>query len=273
VNQLSELIERLKSGKISEKDFETEILKIVPACSYIENVDNMTRFDVSRKERTGIPETVFSKNKSKEQLEKILEKVLPSQDFLFFTRIDSPKAEYLLTKKENYKEFDIIHEPTAETLLFKKTGFEFPKHGGIIAIFTAGTSDIPIAKEAQLIAEIAGCEVISFYDVGIAGIHRIFDPIKECIMKDVDCIIVVAGMEGTLPSVIATLIDVPVIGVPTSVGYGFHGEGISALSSILQSCSPGLAAVNIDNGFGAGAMASVISRRISKERNRKALDK
>ena len=212
---------------------------------------------------------MFSKNKSKDSWRRYGKS--PSQPrFLFFTRIDSPKAEYLAYKKENYKGFDIIHEHGGN--LYSKDRVRISKTRRHHCLFTAGLQTFQLLKKHNHCRN-CRCEVISFYDVGIAGIHRIFDPIKECIMKDVDCIIVVAGMEGTLPSVIATLIDVPVIGVPTSVGYGFHGEGISALSSILQSCSPGLAAVNIDNGFGAGAMASVISRRISKERNRKALDK
>ena len=266
MESLNDLMRKLKEGQISEVEFEESIQLYVQKLCYIENVENMTRFDVGRKDRTGIPETVFSKNKSIEQLEKILEQVLPSRDFLFFTRIDSVKAEKLLTKREQFPTFEVSHDPFAESLLFKKKGYDFPKHGGIIAIFTAGTSDIPIAKEAQIIAEIAGCEVLTYYDIGVAGIHRIFEPIKQCILRDVDCIIVVAGMEGTLPGLISSLVEIPVIGVPTSVGYGFNGNGISALTSILQSCSPGLSAVNIDNGFGAGAMAALISKRVSKER-------
>ncbi len=267
MENLDELIRHLKAGNLSDEEFK-KYLENTGKLGYIENVENMTRFDVHRKDRTGIPETVFSKNKSADQLEKILEKILPTRNYLFFTRVDATKSQRLLEKRIMFPDFDVIDDPVAEIVLFKKKGFEFPKHGGTIAIFTAGTSDIPIAKEAQIIAEIAGCEVITYYDIGVAGIHRIFEPIKQCIARDVDCIIVVAGMEGTLPGLISSLVDIPVIGVPASVGYGFNGNGISALTSILQSCSPGLAAVNIDNGFGAGAMAALISKRVSKERSK-----
>ena len=139
-----------------------------------------------------------------------------------------------------------------------------PKKIGKIGILCGGTSDIPIAEEAKITAEFIGCDVITAYDVGVAGIHRLFAPLKNMIKNKVCCIIVLAGMEGALPSVVAGLTDVPVIGVPISVGYGVGAGGSSALHSMLSSCSPGLTVVNIDNGFGAACFASLIAKQIKK---------
>ena len=136
---------------------------------------------------------------------------------------------------------------------------------GKIGIITAGTSDVPVAEEARIVAEEAGCDVLVSYDVGVAGIHRLFSQIRRMIEEDVKAIIVVAGMEGALPSVVAGLVDVPVIGVPTSVGYGVGTGGFAALNAMLQSCAPGIAVVNIDNGFGAGYLAGLINRQIGKQ--------
>jgi NCAIR mutase (PurE)-related protein len=129
---------------------------------------------------------------------------------------------------------------------------------------TGGTSDVVVAEEARTIAEEMGCEVITAYDVGIAGFHRHIKPLKRMLQEGVDAIVVVAGMEGALPSVIASLVDVPVIGVPTSVGYGFGAGGVGALTTMLQSCSPGMCVVNIDNGVGAGALAALIAHQVAR---------
>ncbi|MFX1586918.1 MAG: nickel pincer cofactor biosynthesis protein LarB, partial [Promethearchaeota archaeon] len=151
----------------------------------------------------------------------------------------------------------------AKIMIIKEKDYEFQKKGGVVGIITAGSSDIPVAEEAKVIAESMGCSVITSYDLGIAGIHRIFTPLSEMIKKGVHVIIVCAGMEGTLPGVVAALVDVPVIGVPISSGYGLGEKGIGALTTMLQSCSPGLLVVNIDNGFGAGASAALIANRTS----------
>jgi NCAIR mutase (PurE)-related protein len=126
----------------------------------------------------------------------------------------------------------------------------------------AGTSDIGVAEEARLVAKAMGCDSIVSYDVGIAGIHRLFPELREMISRRVGSIVVAAGMEGALASVVASMVDVPVVGVPTSVGYGFGGSGVGALASMLQSCTLGLAIVNIDNGVGAGAYAASIAKRM-----------
>jgi NCAIR mutase (PurE)-related protein len=151
---------------------------------------------------------------------------------------------------------------TTSILFFKKM---IKPSGGRVGILTAGTSDIGIAEEARLVAEAMGCMCMCSYDVGIAGLHRVFPIIKKMIRADVDAIVVVAGMEGALPSIVSSLVDIPVIGVPSSVGYGYGEKGVAALASMLQSCTLGLSVVNIDNGIGAGAIAANIANRSVKK--------
>jgi hypothetical protein len=139
--------------------------------------------------------------------------------------------------------------------------YRLPEERGCVGLLSAGTSDIPVAEEAALVARYMGCRVEKAYDVGVAGVHRLLEPLTRIIEAQADAVVVAAGMEGALPSVVAGLVDIPVIGLPTSTGYGLGGDGTSALYSILQSCSPGLVAVNIDNGIGAGAAAALIARR------------
>ncbi len=155
---------------------------------------------------------------------------------------------------------------TTTVLIFRKT---IKKSGAKIGIITAGTSDIGVAEEAKLMCESMNCECITSYDIGIAGLHRTFPILKEFVKAEVDVIIVAAGMEGALASVVSSMVNVPVIGVPTSVGYGYGEKGIAALASMLQSCSLGLSVVNIDNGIGAGAVASKIANLISKNNLKK----
>ena len=130
---------------------------------------------------------------------------------------------------------------------------------------TAGTSDIGVAEESRLMCEAMNCKCITSYDVGVAGIQRIFPILKKMIEADVDCIIVAAGMEGALATLVSTLVDIPIIGIPTSVGYGYGEKGIAALASMLQSCSLGLSVVNIDNGIAAGGIAANIANRVNKK--------
>ncbi len=154
----------------------------------------------------------------------------------------------------------------AKIVVMKKKDYSIRKTGGKIGLLTAGTSDIPVAEEAKVIAEEMGCTVFASYDLGVAGIHRVMQPLKELIAKNVDVIIVVAGREGALSSVVAGIVDVPVIAVPTSNSYGFGEKGLGALMAMLQSCSLGLAVVNIDGGIAAGAVATLIANRAAKFR-------
>jgi NCAIR mutase (PurE)-related protein len=165
--------------------------------------------------------------------------------------------------------FAFQNDADASALVVAGPESKEPVDGGLVGLLTAGTSDWPFAAEAQLIAREAGCTVLSFRDVGVAGLHRLVGPLETLIESDVDAIIVAAGMDGVLPSVVAGLIDVPVIGLPTSTGYGHGGSGEGALTTMLQSCAPGIAVVNIDNGVGAGAMAALIARRSQRIRSRR----
>ena len=150
-------------------------------------------------------------------------------------------------------------------LVYKKP---IKKTKGNVGIITAGTSDIGIAEESRLMCESMSCNCITSYDVGIAGLHRIFPVLKEFVKSGVDAIIVVAGMEGALATLVSTLVDIPIIGIPTSVGYGYGEKGIAALASMLQSCSLGLSVVNIDNGIAAGGIAANIANRVNKKKEK-----
>jgi NCAIR mutase (PurE)-related protein len=156
-------------------------------------------------------------------------------------------------------------------IVIRSRSYRPRRSGGKVGILTAGTSDIPVAEEAEVIAREMGCETRSFYDVGVAGIHRLFDPVRELLKWEADVIIVVAGREGALPTVVAGIVDVPVIGVPTSRSYGFGEKGLAALAAMLQSCSLGMAVVNIDGGVGGGAVAALIANRVGEYRTRRAL--
>lgn len=174
---------------------------------------------------------------------RIIEDVYTIGDFNYYY---NEKGKVLVIKKEDEKE----KENEEENCRYK------------IGLISAGTSDIPIAEESRIIAQEGGCDVIKSYDIGIAGIHRLFPKLKIMIEEDVKVLIVCAGMEGALASVVAGLVDIPVIGVPTSVGYGLASNGEAAIHAMLQSCAPGLSVVNIDNGFGAAIFALSIIKLI-----------
>jgi NCAIR mutase (PurE)-related protein len=154
--------------------------------------------------------------------------------------------------------------PTARALVAALPGAGQPAKGGVVGVLSAGTSDVPVAAEAALMAAEMGARVLQAWDVGVAGLHRLIEPLEWFAVEPVDAIVVAAGMDGALPAVVAGLVDVPVIGLPTSVGYGVGGEGIGALTTMLQSCAPGLVVVNIDNGIGAGSTAALIANRAAR---------
>lgn len=208
--------------------------------------------DVGRSVRCGIPEVVYGEGKNSEDLSEIVKQVLKKSGKVIITRIDEEKTAKVL-KEIDSRRYDVVRNSRGRVLVIKKRKkHETRRRLGVVGILTAGTSDIPVAEEAKTIAEELGCEVVCRYDVGVAGIHRTFKALKE--MKDVNVYIVVAGMEGALPSVVSGLVKAPVIAVPTSVGYGTAEKGRTALNTMLNSCTP-LAVVNIDNGYGAAVLA------------------
>ena len=219
--------------------------------------DDIAKFDIKRSERTGFPEAVFSPSKDYEDLITIIRNYLErsSQD-LIITKLSHERYERI-TEDLGRNSYIFDYNRRAQILIIRKEIIEKDPIAKI-GIITAGTSDINIAEEARVIVEEGGCEAITSYDIGVAGIHRLFPQIAHMVNEGVRAFIVCAGMEGALPSVVAGLVDVPVIAVPTSVGYGVGEGGRVALDAMLQSCAPGIAVVNIDNGFGAGVFALTI---------------
>lgn len=225
-------------------------------------LERLATLDHHRGQRTGIPEAVFSEGKTAEQVCCILEELATKNGIGLATRVNQECAEYVRQKLAG--SFIISHNETGRTIIVRRPDYEPKSTGGIIAVLCAGTADTPVAEEAKVTAEVMGCEVLTFYDVGVAGIHRLVRPVEEIVRRNVSAVVVVAGMEGALPSVVRGLVPIPVIGVPVSVGYGYGGKGKAALMSMLQSCAPGLTVVNIDNGFGAGATAALYANLVAR---------
>lgn len=249
---MKDILERLISGELSIDEAEN----LIKADSILE-FDGIAQFDNKRSERTGFPEAVFSPSKDYDDLLLIIKRYLENNDEdLIITKLSSERYEKIL-KDLGKNEFIFDYNKRAQILVIRKEE-KITEKIAKIGIITAGTSDINIAEEARVIVEEGGCEAITSYDIGVAGIHRLFPQIAYMVKEGVRAFIVCAGMEGALPSVVAGLVDVPVIGVPTSVGYGVGEGGRVALDAMLQSCAPGIAVVNIDNGFGAGVFALTI---------------
>lgn len=216
----------------------------------VENID-FAQIDHHRSLRKGFPEVIFGQGKTPEQITGIMKQMESRENIILVTRIHKEKADKVLPAFQNAEYFE-----DAQLLWVKKKDPKISGHGKILVI-SAGTSDIPIAREAYLTAQAMGNDVETIFDVGVAGIHRLFAHNDKIAAAAV--IIVVAGMEGALPSVVAGMVKAPVIAVPTSIGYGTAFGGMTALLGMLNSCSSNIAVVNIDNGFGAGYMASSIN--------------
>ena len=258
---LTEILETLSKGKISVADAQ----KLLSLYS-IEKIEEFAKIDTGRKIRNGVPEVILAEKKQLSEIKKIIVKVLTKTDLVLVSRIQKKHFEKIIQYCKN-KKLKIRKGKNTRTLLIHQKSIK--KTGGKIGIITAGTSDISVAEEARLMCEAMNCECITSYDIGIAGLHRTFPVLKEFIKSDVNVVIVAAGMEGALASVVSSAVNIPVIGVPTSVGYGYGEKGVAALASMLQSCSLGLSVVNIDNGIGAGAIASKIANLLSKNNSEK----
>ncbi|MFW9844059.1 MAG: nickel pincer cofactor biosynthesis protein LarB [Candidatus Thorarchaeota archaeon] len=261
MKQTRKLLDDVASGKMTPEEAEKKLYELS-----IDNIGGLALLDVNRGTRSGIPEIVFGESKTPEDIIQIITNILKAHNVVLVTRLTQEKLDFILS---NFKDENIeVHgKNPILTALVHTDRWKEEETGGKIAVITAGTSDIPYAKEAEALARLVGVEVYSYYDVGVSGIHRLIEPIKEIREKDVDALIVFAGMEGALPTVVAALVDIPVIGVPVPTGYGFGGRGETALASMLQSCSPGLSVVNIGNGIGAASVASLIAKRVAKYRS------
>lgn len=241
---LRNILQKLYSRRISPaKAFEA--LKNLP----YENL-NFAKLDHHRIFRKGFGEVIYCEHKTPKQVKKIAAALLRHKAHVLLTRANKALYEFL---KKDFPE--LRYNELARVIYTKGYG---PKSKKIVLILTAGTSDIPVAEEAKVTLEAMGNSVKTIYDVGVAGIHRLLDKLPE--ISKANVIIVVAGMEGALGSVVGGLTDKPVIAVPTSVGYGSSFKGIAPLLTMMNSCAPGVAVVNIDNGFGAGYFASLINK-------------
>jgi pyridinium-3,5-biscarboxylic acid mononucleotide synthase len=244
-DDLKVLLEKIRDGKI---DVNTGIDQL-RNLSYIDL--GCAKIDTHRELRVGHPEVIFCQGKTTQQIVTIIRAMKDGKSNILATRA----GEEVFNAVRDVCPA-AVYNPLARTISLKRK--KMPKSKNYIAIVTAGTSDLPIAEEAAVTAEMFGNRVERVIDVGVAGVHRLFD--KLDIIRGARVIIVVAGMEGALPSVVGGLVDKPIIAVPTSIGYGASFQGVAALLSMLNSCAGGVSVVNIDNGFGAGCMASKINK-------------
>lgn len=245
---INELLEKLNNNEITVKEAEEYL--------YRKPFEEMgyAKLDTHRKIRTGVNEVVFCQGKSDEYLVNIYKKLYDTDGEVFGTRATEHQFEIVKSVIPEI-EYDNVSKILKAVNKDKKTV-------GNIAVCTAGTADISVAEEAAQTAEFLGSSVTRIYDVGVSGIHRLLSKIDD--IRKANCVVVVAGMEGALASVIGGLVDKPVIAVPTSVGYGASFEGLSALLTMINSCANGISVVNIDNGYGAGYIASQINRLACK---------
>ncbi|QMU54392.1 MAG: nickel pincer cofactor biosynthesis protein LarB [Nitrosopumilus sp.] len=257
--EIHEILEAVKIGKTSVNH-----AKKLLSLHSIEEVEGFAKIDINRRKRRGIPEVVYAETKELDEIKKITKKTLEKTNSMIISRIRKEDYPQISAYAKKLKVKIKTGKNSSSLLLFKKP---IKLQGGKVGIITAGTSDIGVAEESRLMCEAMNCKCITSYDVGVAGIQRIFPVLKEMINEDVDCIVVAAGMEGALATLVSTLVDIPIIGIPTSVGYGYGEKGIAALASMLQSCSLGLSVVNIDNGIAAGGIAANIANRAIKKNN------
>ncbi len=254
-SRVVELLKKVRAGKVDAEAAADE-LAVLP----FELVGGDAVVDHHRAMRTGVPEVVYGENKSATQIADILRALARSGHGALATRVDAVKGAEVADRVRG-----------AEYLVLPRLVRVAPrraaKDGGTIAVVCAGTSDLPVAEEASVTAEFLGARVTRITDVGVAGLHRLLARLDE--LRAVDVLIVVAGMEGALPSVVAGLVDRPMLAVPTSVGYGVGAGGLVALASMLSSCAPGVSVVNIDNGFGAAVAAARIARLIRSPRRKR----
>ncbi|HEX2911604.1 MAG TPA: nickel pincer cofactor biosynthesis protein LarB [Chloroflexia bacterium] len=236
--------------------------------------DGRAHLDLKREERKGIPEIIYAERKLIEDSLAIARKFLNLRGRAIISRAQPELRERVLSELSTIEyegspvTVNIEDYTSSKMIVLRREGVSRPQTGGRVGIISAGTSDVPVAEEAAVVAMEMGCSVSTIFDVGVAGLHRLFKPLERLLDEDVDVIIVAAGMDGALPSVVTGLVSVPVIGLPTSVGYGMGGKGVAALMTMLQSCAPGLTVVNIDNGVGAGATAALTANRMARIRAR-----
>jgi len=247
LDMLNQLLRSVAIGETSVEDATGKLKHLS-----FENID-YAHVDHHRTLRKGFPEVIFGEGKTADQIIGIMDKIMPQENIVLVTRVDQEKAGKIRSCFP-----DIVYHNDARMIVWEKDTVKIQGRGTILVI-SAGTSDIPVAKEAYFTAKAMGNKVESVFDVGVAGIHRLLHYKK--MIDEASVLVVVAGMEGALPSVVAGMVARPVLAVPTSIGYGVSFGGLTALFAMLNSCSSNVAVVNIDNGFGAGYMASMINKK------------
>ncbi len=247
--ELKNILKDLQEGRLDIDEATSKVMSF----GYIPVMD-IAKADTHRIHRTGYPEAILAEGKTPQDTLAIVRSHLESCGRALITRVSDSHLEYL---NENFSSELVDWHPRARSYIVS-TGKEIKKTGSKIGIISGGTADIGVAEEAYVVAREMGCDVLKAYDVGVAGIHRLYPEIAKLKQNNVKAVVVAAGREGTLPAVVSGLIDVPVIGLPVSTGYGAGGNGEAALLSMLQSCSI-IAVVNIDAGFVAGAIAARIA--------------
>ncbi|MGJ9383556.1 nickel pincer cofactor biosynthesis protein LarB [Salipaludibacillus sp. CF4.18] len=242
------------------KQVQAGTLTVAEAKEKLATYENLgfAKVDHHRKKRQGFPEIIYGEGKSSEQISSIITAIKEKNNDVLVTRISKDKAETVLKQHP-----ELIYHEIAEILYWKQNKEKVTESAGYIAVVCAGTSDLRVAEEAAVTAEALGSDVRRIYDVGVAGIHRLLDNIEE--IQHANVSIIIAGMEGALPSVVGGLVSHPVIAVPTSVGYGASFQGLAPLLTMLNSCASGISVVNIDNGFG-GAYNAVLIDRIANNK-------
>jgi NCAIR mutase (PurE)-related protein len=253
---MEQILKQVQSGNLDIQ--EAQILLQEQLAKFTEAAGDLgfANIDLGREKRTGFPEVIYGEGKTVEQIIAIMNKLMLHTERVLATRVDALKAEAVIAALPG-----VTYHSTARALTwFKKPILHV--YEGYIAVVCAGTSDLPVAEEAAITAECMGSHVERIYDVGVAGIHRLFSRLS--LIRGANSIVVVAGMEGALASVVGGLVAKPIIAVPTSIGYGASFHGVAALLAMLNSCSPGISVVNIDNGFGAGYNAALIHQNTEK---------
>lgn len=253
---MEQILKLVQSGELDIQEAQKQLKEHLVSSTEDSNNLGFANLDLQREKRTGFPEVIFGEGKTTEQMIAIMGKLMQHTERVLATRVDASKAEVIAAAIP-----EVTYHSTARALTwFKKPILQVFE--GYIAVVCAGTSDLPVAEEAALTAECMGSHVERIYDVGVAGIHRLFE--KLPLIRGANAIVVVAGMEGALASVVGGLVSKPIIAVPTSIGYGASFHGIAALLAMLNSCAPGVSVVNIDNGFGAGYNAGIIQQNMGK---------
>ncbi|OIK09028.1 1-(5-phosphoribosyl)-5-amino-4-imidazole-carboxylate carboxylase [Bacillus sp. MUM 116] len=246
---LEDILNQVQKGTLSVQEAKKQL-------ATFENL-GFAKVDHHRKKRQGFPEVVYGEGKTAEQIISIIQSLRSRNHQVLVTRVSKEKAEIIQNVCPEF-----IYNDTARILFWKDETCSEENADGYIAVICAGTSDLKVAEEAAVTAEVLGSNVHRIYDVGVAGIHRLFNHLEE--IQNATVSVVVAGMEGALPSVVGGLVSHPVIAVPTSIGYGANFNGLSALLTMLNSCASGISVVNIDNGFGGGYNAVLIHQLAQK---------